>query len=184
MAYAVSEKTSLIYRPRAKYSLKGLLSLSSWHSLSPYINIAPYLPLINKHINKLVTINIGRTIIVIWNHLLKIQHKDSLPLYTEEHQPVQVLVRIIISSGLNCIGQPEATLLNVSTGVKVSHSGVAWGGCPPLFYDFFNPSSKPMPPPHGAHPPLKNEAPLIWKPPLPHWKVKHSSMKWFLEKAQ
>ena len=152
MAYAVSEKTSLIYRPRAKYSLKGLLSLSSWHSLSPYINIAPYLPLINKHINKLVTINIGRTIIVIWNHLLKIQHKDSLPLYTEEHQPVQVLVRIIISSGLNCIGQPEATLLNVSTGVKVSHSGVAWGGVPPLFYDFFNPSSKPMPPPWGTPP--------------------------------
>ena len=183
MAYAVSEKTSLIYRPRAKYSLKGLLSLSSWHSLSPYINIAPYLPLINKHINKLVTINIGRTIIIIWNHLLKIQHKDSLPLYTEEHQPVQVLVRIIISSGLNCIGQPEATLLNVSTGVKVSHSGVAWGGAPPYSMIFSTPHQNQCPP-HGAHPPLKNEAPLIWKPPLPHWKVKHSSMKWFLEKAQ
>ena len=167
MAYAVSEKTSLIYRPRAKYSLKGLLSLSSWHSLSPYINIAPYLPLINKHINKLVTINIGRTIIVIWNHLLKIQHKDSLPLYTEEHQPVQVLVRIIISSGLNCIGQPEATLLNVSTGVKVSHSGVAWGGVPPPILWFFQPLIKTNAPPMGHTPHLKMKPPSSENPPSP-----------------
>ena len=36
-------------------------------------------------------------------------------MYTEEHQPVQVLVSIIISSGLYWIGQSEATLLNVST---------------------------------------------------------------------
>ena len=167
MAYAVSEKTSLIYRPRAKYSLKGLLSLSSWHSLSPYINIAPYLPLINKHINKLVTINIGRTIIVIWNHLLKIQHKDSLPLYTEEHQPVQVLVRIIISSGLNCIGQPEATLLNVSTGVKVSHSGVAWGVSPPPILWFFQPLIKTNAPPMGHTPHLKMKPPSSENPPSP-----------------
>ena len=63
----------------------------------------------------------------------------------------------------------------------------AWGGFPPS-YDFFeNPPSKPMPPMGGAPLHLKMKPP-IWKnkppPPLPHhWKVKHPSMKWFLQKA-
>ena len=37
----------------------------------------------------------------------------------------------------------------------------------------------------GTQPSLKNEAPRLRnKPPLPHWNMKHPSLKWFLEKAQ
>ena len=76
-------------------------------------------PLTNKVINNftgaLVTISIGRTVIVISNHLSKIQHRGLLPPYTAEHHHAQVLGRMIISSGLYWIGQLEATLLNVST---------------------------------------------------------------------
>ena len=38
--------------------------------------------------------------------------------------------------------------------------GGAWGaggGAPPPFYDFFEPLPIKTDPPHGAHPPLKNE---------------------------
>ena len=38
--------------------------------------------------------------------------------------------------------------------------GGAWGaggGAPPAFYDFFEPLPIKNDPPHGAHPPLKNE---------------------------
>ena len=56
---------------------------------------------------------------------------------------------------------------------RVSHSSRRGVGRspPPLFYDFFRkpPPPKPMPP--GVLPPLKNEAPPIWKttpPPLKH----------------
>ena len=57
-------------------------------------------------------------------------------------------------------------------------------GCPPKLWFFLKtPPSKPMPPPHEAHPSLKNEAPYTKDKP-PHWNMKYPSMKWFLEKAQ
>ena len=70
---------------------------------------------IDKVTGALVTINIRRTVIIIWNYVLKFQHRDFLSLYTEEHHPALVLVSIIVSSGLYCIGQSEGELLNVST---------------------------------------------------------------------
>ena len=70
---------------------------------------------IDKVTGTLVTINIRRTVIIIWNYVLKFQHRDFLSLYTEEHHPALVLVSIIVSSGLYCIGQSEGELLNIST---------------------------------------------------------------------
>ena len=70
-----------------------------------------FIALTNKVINKvtgaLVTISVGRTVIVIWNYLSKIHHRDLQPLYTEEHHPAWVLVV------LYWIDQSEATLMNV-----------------------------------------------------------------------
>ena len=74
-------------------------------------------------------------------------------------------------------------------GLRVSHSGRAWGGCPPSYNFFWTPPPPPPPtskmmPPMGHPPPLKNKATPSEKQPPPPINVKHSSMKWFLEKAQ
>ena len=82
--------------------------------ISLLISIALTNKVINNFTGALVTISIGRTVIVISNHLSKIQHRDSLPPYTAEHHHAQVLVRMIISSGLYWIGQLKTTLWNVS----------------------------------------------------------------------
>ena len=99
------------------------------------VSLLIYIALTNKVINKvtgaLVTISIGRTVIIIWNYISKFQHRDLLPLYTEERHPAQVLVSIIVPCGLDWIGQSEAVLLKVSTllilslvaGEKKSTSG-------------------------------------------------------------
>ena len=63
-----------------------------------------FVTITNKVINKvtetLVAISIGTRIIVIWKYLSKFQHRDLLPLFTEEHHPAQVPLSIIISSEL------------------------------------------------------------------------------------
>ena len=83
------------------------------------ISLLIFITLTNKVQNKvtgaLVTVRIGKKVIVIWNYLSKIQHRDLLPIHSEEQYPVQVLVSIITSSELHSIGQSESTLLNVST---------------------------------------------------------------------
>ena len=86
-------------------------------------------------------------------------------------------------------------MIETLSPLRVSHSVCVWGGgggdggeCPPS-YNFFR-SDPPIlqfflnptyqnrcPPPH-----LKMKPP-IWKT-NPHWNIKHSSMKWFLEKEQ
>ena len=51
-------------------------------------------------------------------------------------------------------------LRNTSTSCRISHSGGGMGGrgrSTPPFYDFFEPLPIKTDPPHGAHPPLKNE---------------------------
>ena len=69
--------------------------------------------------------------------------------------------------------------------IRVSHGGRGHGGMLPHPMTFFENLPIKTDALHGAHPPFKNEACPIWKtPPPPHWKVKHPSMKWFLEKAQ
>ena len=75
--------------------------------------------LTNKVINKvtgaLVTISIGRAVIVLWNYVWKFQYRALTPLYTEEYHPAQVLISITVSSGFYWIGQSEAALLHVGT---------------------------------------------------------------------
>ena len=83
--------------------------------ISLLISIALTNKIINKVTGAFASVSIGTIVIFIWNHVSKIQHRDLLPPYTAEHHHAQVLVRMIISSGLYWIRQLEATLLNVST---------------------------------------------------------------------
>ena len=65
-----------------------------------------------------------------------------------------------------------------SKNIKDPHTGFPIMGGHPSPYDFFrNP------------PPIKIDAPHLKMKPLsekqsPYWNVKHTSMKWFLEKGQ
>ena len=57
---------------------------------------------------------------------------------------------------------------------------------PPNLSIFFKrpPTKTNAPPTHGVPPNLKMNPHPSEKQTLPHWNMKHPSMKWFLEKAQ
>ena len=74
-------------------------------------------------------------------------------------------------------------LLYILILLRVSHSGGIGGGVPPIQQFFPNSPIKSDAPLGALPPPLKNEASPIWKT-IPHWNMKHPSMKLFLEKAQ
>ena len=84
-----------------------------------FVSLLIFIALNNKVINKvtgaLVTMSIGRVLIVNWNYVSKFQQKDLLSRYTEEHHPAQVLLSIIVSSGLYWNDKSQATLMNVRT---------------------------------------------------------------------
>ena len=72
----------------------------------------------------------------------------------------------IFGMASECYYNGEKILRNTSTSCRISHSGGAWGaggGAPPILI-FFEPLPIKTNAPHGAHPPLKNEAPPA--PPL------------------
>ena len=79
---------------------------------------------------------------------------------------------------------PPCIDLSWGRGGRVSHSGGGIGGRPHLTIFSEKPPIKIDAPPMGWPPPLQNKALRpIWKTKRPHWNVKHSSIKWFLEKA-
>ena len=86
----------------------------------------------NKVFRVLVTISIGKTVIVIWNYVSEFQHRDLLPLYTEEHHPLQVLQALLYHldwigldwSIRSCIIEREYTISFYYHGWFYQHFGV------------------------------------------------------------
>ena len=74
-------------------------------------------------------------------------------------------------------------LLAVNNKEMATWLGINIQGFP--YYDFFQPSHQNRCPSsmEGTRYLKMKPPPLSEKQPLSHWKVKHPSMKWFLEKA-